>query len=270
MAFDLSRITRATKSPPRITIYGTPGVGKTLLASMAHSDEYPALLVPIEDGTASLIGADGQCRIPTTPQPKTYDDLIEIIDALLTEDHNFRWLVIDSLDKLEPLIWDHVCENVKTDKGKTVDRIEDYGYGKGYKHALTEWRRFTRGFDALRDRKGMGIIAIAHSIAAKVKSPMYDDYDQFAMRLQETAREHITDWTDALMFLNYEAALIGEEDERKRAVGKGRRLIHTQERPAYRAKNRYRLPPTITLDDKVTAEESAAAAWATIASSLNF
>ena len=48
------------------------------------------------------------------------------LTLLLTEDHEFKVVAIDSLDWLETLLWDHVCQ-----KNGWAD-ISSPAYGKGY------------------------------------------------------------------------------------------------------------------------------------------
>ena len=64
---------------------------------------------------------------------------MEAIGALYTEDHAFRTVVVDSLDWLEPLVWEHTA---RTNGWKN---IEQPGYGKGYVAALTSGAHSSTG-----------------------------------------------------------------------------------------------------------------------------
>tara|TARA_Y100000593_G_C4266038_1_gene314821 strand:+ start:554 stop:1339 length:786 start_codon:yes stop_codon:yes gene_type:complete len=236
--FDLSTIKRSTQLPPRVVVYGVPGIGKTTLAA----DMPNPVFLPVEDGL-------GQLDVEAFPRPSTYDEVIGAVTSLIQQDHNYGTLVLDSLDKLEPLIWDHVCDTVPSDKGGKVERIEAFGYGKGYTHALTEWRRLLRGLDILREQKGMSICLIAHSAVVRFESPEADPYERYQLRLHKHADAAVCEWADAVLFANYKVTVIdgGGNTDKKRGVGKGERLIHTNERPAFKAKNRYALPDTLPL-----------------------
>ena len=83
--------------------------------------------------------------------------VIKALAALYDEKHDYRTLVIDSLDWLERLIWADVCLH------KHVESIEDIGYAKGYVFALTQWREFLEGLTALRNDKGMMVVLVAHA-----------------------------------------------------------------------------------------------------------
>ena len=89
---DLRRI-RATQ-PPRVLIYGPPGMGKTTLAA-----EFPSpVFLQVEDGTP------GDLELASFGRLDSLDEVNGAIDALYTDDHDRQTLVIDSLDKLEPLV----------------------------------------------------------------------------------------------------------------------------------------------------------------------
>jgi hypothetical protein len=122
MAFDLASISRNKGKPPIVAIHGGPGIGKTTFGCCAPDP----IVLRTEDG---LGGMDVQ----SFPIATSFDDVLEAIGTLYGEEHDFKSLVIDSLDWLEPLIWDHVCNNWTDKKGvsKRLTCIEDAGYGKG-------------------------------------------------------------------------------------------------------------------------------------------
>ena len=88
----------AQNKPPRILAYGVHGVGKTSFAASAGAPVF----LQTEDGLG-LIDA------PSFGLLKTYDEVMEAIGALYSEDHDRKTVVIDSLDWLEPLIWAQAC-----------------------------------------------------------------------------------------------------------------------------------------------------------------
>lgn len=231
MAITLADIKKSIMGPPRIVVYGVPGIGKTSLAAATDSP----IFIPCEDGL-------GQIEAPCFPQPETFGDVIDCMAALINEEHDYKTVVVDTLDALEPMLWAHVC------KAGGKKSIEDFGYGKGYVAAASEWRELLRGFDELRN-KGMVVLLIAHSTVVRFEAPDSDPYDRYQMRLDKRAEAIVSDWSDATLFANYEVATISTSGgDRKRGVGKGARKLHTEERPAWRAKNRYGLPETLPMD----------------------
>lgn len=62
------------------------------------------------------------------------------------EDHQFKTVVLDSLDWLEPIICaKQIATMPFSEKGREVKNIEDYGFGKGYAMALDWWRYLMGG-----------------------------------------------------------------------------------------------------------------------------
>jgi len=233
MAISLESIKRSVSGPPRIVIYGVPGIGKTTFAAAAPAP----IFIPVEDGFGDL-------DVPTFPKPETFADVLACIGSLAEGQHDYQTVVLDSLDKLEPLIWADVCQS----NGKTS--IEDFGYGKGYVAAGSEWRTLLSSLDALRDR-GMAVLLIAHSTVVRVEPPETDAFDRYQMRLHKTAEAIVSDWADAVLFANYKTSTIltGKKgEERRRGQSDGTRIVHTVERAPHRAKNRYGLPDQLPLD----------------------
>lgn len=235
MAIELKDLRRTTATlPPRVLIYGEPGLGKTTLAS-----EFPEpIFLQIEDGTPSDLELNSFGRL------ESYDDVMEAIGVLYSEEHEGKTVVIDSLDKLEHLIWAKVSADNQWATG-----IEQPGYGKGYVMADTYWSDVLEGLNALRRDKGMGIVLIAHSIINTVNDPMTASYSRYDIRLHKRAIAIIQDEMDAILFINQDVSLLQNDPKAKsgpgarlRAAGGGNRFIHATPRPAYVAKNRYGLP----------------------------
>src|SRR5262245_48320127 len=86
--------------PWAIVVYGVEGVGKTTLGTDA---EEPIVLGP-EVGTSHM------AHVTRAPKPRNWQDVFDFLQQLLTREHRFKTLVVDSLDWLEPLIWDEVCK----------------------------------------------------------------------------------------------------------------------------------------------------------------
>lgn len=242
MAISLASVTRSTElPPPRVLIHGVSGIGKTTFAGGAPDPIY----ILTEAGL-------GKLEVPHFPVAESYSDVMEALAALYTEAHEFRTLVVDSVDWLEPLIWAAVC------KANGWGSIEDAGYGKGYITALELWRQYLAGLDALRDRKRMTIVEVAHADIRRFDSPEHEPFDRYVIKLHPRAAALLQEHADIIGFANYRVSTakadVGFNRKVVRAVGSGERLLHLTERPAFIAKNRYGLPDTIPLSWHALAE----------------
>lgn len=218
------------QTPYYIVLYGPEGIGKSSFAAGAPS--------PIFLGEP---GGTDHLEVARFPAPDSLDDIWEALDSLEKESHTYKSVVLDTADYIEPLIWDHVCRVAK----KTS--IEDLGYGKGYTKALDEWRKLTQRLDAIVAR-GMHVVVLAHSHLKNVRNPMGDDYEHYELKLHGKAAALLKEWPKAVLFTNYVTYVEEDEKKRVRAFGDGSRVIHTEHRPAFDAKNRYGLPLEIPLD----------------------
>jgi hypothetical protein len=254
MAMDIDSIQHGvSNAPPRLLIYGPPGVGKTTMLSQAPNP----ICIQTEDG-------EGLIDMPRFPLCKSYDDVMDALYTLATEKHNFSTMGMDSLDWFEPMVWEKVIldhgGNIDTKKGmKIVDRIEAFDYQKGYKLAMDYWREYTQAVNYLRGERGMMIIQIAHAVIQTIDNPETGSYDRYNIKLHtnkkgEGASAYLMQHSDCVLFVNYKVAIREEKGAfnqvKVRAVGSGQRMMFTQERPTFIAKNRYNLPAQINFDEQ--------------------
>jgi hypothetical protein len=230
----LSTISRG-KRPRHIfaLIYGTDGVGKSTLCSHAPNP----IFIGAEKGTEQL-------DVARFPQTDSISELLAQIRALQTEQHDFDSVVLDSLDWVEPLIWKAVC-----DEGK-VETIEQYagGYGKGYVRALDLWRTLLRELSVLNEK--MHVLLIGHAQIKSFQDPeLPTAYDRYQLKINDKAAALVREAADAVLFARFETELV-KTNGKTRAYGEGNRIMYTESRPGWDAKNRFNLPFCMALDWK--------------------
>lgn len=218
--------------PDRILLYGTEGVGKSTFAASAPAPVF----IASEDDIKHL-------DVESFPEPQSLADVMAAIKELRTEDHDRKTLVIDTIDWLEPAVFSEVIG-----RNKDWKNIEDPGYGKGYTIALDEWRKVLADLDALRAERGMEVILLAHAQASNFNNPAGPDYTRYELAMNKRGAALLKQWADSVLFACYEEMVQKEKGAlRHKAVGTGARVIHTEHRPAWDAKNRYGLPSVLPL-----------------------
>ena len=229
MAFNLQSIQKTRRlRAPKIVIAGPGKVGKTTFAASAPK----AVGILTEDG-ADAVDASA------FPLCSSLQDVYTAMQTLLKEDHDFQTVFLDSLDWLEPLVHAHVCEKFKW------DNIEKPGYGKGFTAAADEWRVLLAGFEALRERRNMAVILIAHDKIKHFDSPLHDGYDQYVLKLHDRAAALVQEWADVIGWASHKVTTVesdaGYGAKEVKARGTGQRVLHVEAHPAHPGGNRFGL-----------------------------
>lgn len=245
MAFNLQSITKTTVHRPcRMILLGVEKIGKSTFA--AGADDVVFIPVKREEGIDSL-------DVAKFPPVNTFDELMEALQTLGTDDHTFKNVVIDSASALEPVVWDSVCSD------KEVTSIEAIGYGKGFHFALEKWFELMDALDYLREEKGMGSIIIGHVKIKRFDDPERESYDAYHMDIKDNVAAALYRWADFTGFANKSVAIkketSGFKKERKIAelTDDGQPFLYTKKTPAHPGGGRDvygRLPDEIPLDYK--------------------
>jgi hypothetical protein len=201
-------------------LYGVEGIGKTKLAGQLPG----AIIIDTERGTDH----EDVARIPVTT-PEAFE---AAIDALLNEKHDYKTVVIDTVDWLESILEAKVCAAA----GQKT--IEGFGYGKGYKILREEFAKLLFKLERFIDQ-GINIILIGHSQVKRLNPPdATEGYDRYQLKLDASNAERLKEWADWVLFVNWKTTVKQNEVGKVTATGGKERVLYTQHAAAYDAKNR--------------------------------
>lgn len=220
--------------PPRVVLYGVHGIGKSSFAA----DALAPIFIPTEEGANELAVA----KFPTAT---SHEEVLTYLRALYAESHDYRTVVIDSVDWLEDYI------RLELQKTHTEKEL---GFGRDSLMAEERLGDVLSALNALRNKRQMTCILIAHSEIKRFDSPLTESYDRYQPKLQARFSALLQEWADAVLFTGYEVTVVKKEEagfnrETRRGIGQGERKLFTEERPGFLAKNRYGMPESLPMLD---------------------
>lgn len=230
-----------SNQPDRIVIYGVEGVGKTTFGAQAPAP----IFLCAEDGVRSL----DVPKLLTShgDDPKTFNDVLDCLGCLISEEHSYRTLVVDTVDWLEPLIKaDTMATFCQGDEGKYD------AFGRGLKMSIGNWRKLLVMLDAVRTSKNMEIILLAHAQLKAEESPTVgQEVKRYAMKIPGSPGASpsalLREWCDSLLFATFEEVRREESPGKIKANPTGRRVLKTQRAMMWEAKTRWKLPVEMPL-----------------------
>jgi hypothetical protein len=242
--FDLSKIESQRKTkPPRIVIYGAPKIGKTTFAAQSENP----VLIDLEGGSDNLdVARVGRDVI------RSLDDIISFLRALYQRDHDYKTIVIDSIDWLERMVFEEVA---RENKASSIDDFSapSLRFGRGYTMAQDKIKELLAALDSLRARKNMTVIFVCHSVIEKFEDPEQESFDHHTLKLNKKIKSLVQEWSDCILFARQKIYVTTNTGGFGRETKKGRsgeRVLCTQGTASYLAGNRYQLPEELPLDFK--------------------
>ena len=223
------QITRGRKArAQKVVIYGPEGIGKSTFAA-----QFPEpVFIDTEGSTDNM-------DVARLDKPTSWAMLKNEIAFIKANSDACKTLVIDTIDWAEQLAVSYVCSQHQK------NGIEDFGWGKGYTYVQEEIGRLLNSLSELVDI-GINVVLTAHAQIKKFEQPdEMGSYDRYELKLgQKTGSKTaplVKEWADMVLFANYKTLVMTTDNGKKKAQG-GERVMYTNHRPAWDAKNRHGLP----------------------------
>lgn len=224
---------------PRITIYGSPGIGKSTLAS-----QFPDPLFLMTEQTG-LVG------INAIQPVNNFGDFWRNIKQLLKEPElPFKTIVIDSISKLDQLVIKHIldAEPVRKDGTKASTLATACGgYGAGYLAASARHKALKNLLDEFQ-AKGVTVVYIGHLSTVKHKAPDMEDFDKYSIVMgHEKCKEAYIDDVDLVGFCRLKSYVSDTDSGRALVHSTSDRVILTGVSDGHVSKNRFKMPNEIPM-----------------------
>jgi hypothetical protein len=215
------------RKPYRLCLYGPPGIGKSETANSAKNVVY----INFEDALHHI-----DCyKTPVIKDTQNFKiALREITQGESAQ--SFDTIVIDTVDALEDMIANEICED------NNVKSLAMLGYGKGHDLLNKRWIEILNWIDYANNEFGKNIIFIGHDQIVRYEDPMGEGYDRISLKMHKKSAGTLISRMDAVLYMCWEKMVRTNKNNVNKAIGTGKRIIHTVENAAYVAKNRYGLP----------------------------
>lgn len=215
------------KTPPKpnladltVLVYGATKIGKSTWCS--HADR--AVFLSTEPGLNSL----EVFQVPI----RSWDELLAACGEIAEGNHEFRTVILDTVDNAYRMCAEHVCRKFK------IEHESDLGYGKGFALINNEFQRVLNKLAFMP----YGLYLISHSQDVEIETRT-GKYTKTVPTLPEKARKIVLGLVDMVLYCDIETAA---GPDGKIAA---RRVMRTKPSLNYEAGDRTgRLPEVIDLD----------------------
>lgn len=222
----------------RIQVYGSGGVGKSTLASLANNE----VIIPLSDGSRELFKVNGEkvnCIQNEIKDLQTLRDIL--VEPGLWDGHDN--IILDDTSALEVLAEQYVVDTYPTPpkKGK-VTSLRQFGYdGAGY--LVEVMRLILNDLDTLV-YQGKNVILISHERLVKIAAAEGFDYVEGGPDLQHNSqysvRNEVYNWCDHVVQIDFAGKIITKDKDEKRGKieADDERVIFTRKSVQYLRKSR--------------------------------
>ena len=220
-----SLIKTTTPTPPKMIVYGQPGVGKTSFAASAK-----AILLDCENGAGAVPALTRTPYLQSWPQMRKW--LAELATAL---PDGATAVAIDTVDWMIQRIVEHVVMDLDDKSPNDITNTLGTSHGGYFKaREIVQnivYRDLLPMLNAIADH-GAAIILLAHAANTKMTSPEGFDLRLAAPDVPHWISPPFIEWADAVLYASRDG---------------DRRVLLTEGTNVILAKNRYGLPAELDL-----------------------
>jgi len=212
---------RMSLSELTVLVHGPAKIGKSDMCSHAEK----AIFLATEAGLNAL----EVYQVPIT----TWSEFLAACGEIREGKHEFKTVVVDTLDNLFLMCMEHVCARLK------IEHPADLGYGKGFSLVNGEFYRALNKLSLLP----YGLFLISHSQQKEIETRT-GKRTRIVPTLPDKARRMVLGMVDVILYCDVDtvASLDGK-------AATERRVMRTKPTEAYEAGDRTgRLPAVIELD----------------------
>lgn len=229
--------------PVICTLTGDAGVGKTLLAGTWPKP----IFIRAEDGFKVFDQLPKEKRPAKLPVPSCVDDLWDQLNWVLTADHDFKTVVVDSVTQADLLFQAHV---IATDEKKANSlATANGGYGGGYSAVAAMHGRIRQAAKLISERRKMHIVFIAHSDVDKIDLPDSEPFSRYELALHHKSAPHYVNNVDMVAYVRLETFIKKGKGlgDKAKAVSDGTRVAICHTDAAQISKNRFGIEEPVVI-----------------------
>jgi hypothetical protein len=228
--------------PPRLILNAVEGFGKTTFG--AFSPKPVILMARGETGYQTLLSKG---KVPDVPGAyiDTWPQLLATVEDLRTSEHDRKTVVLDASGGFERLMHEDVTRRYFDGDPGPKGFLS---YHKGFEVAVNDWIQLLAALERLRAERKMMVIFLSHCKIKPFKNPLGEDFDRFSADVHEKTWGPTHKWSDAALFGNFFTTVQKNKGDTKgKGTGGTIRVVYTERRDAYDAKNRYGMDEMIRL-----------------------